>query len=90
MALTFTITGLQTQLGLVGTAIDGSDYPTARAELTKAYLILAGLPEETAADGRVIKMRKDLDKIAATLESASSSGSGDRRRLIRTGLSFGG
>lgn len=90
MALTYTITGLQTQLSLVGTAIDGADFPTAKAELAKAHLILVGLPLESQADGRVVKMRSDLEKVSALLETASSaSTAADRRRLWRTGTSHG-
>lgn len=89
MALAFTIAGLQTQLDAVATAVDGEDYATARAALAKAYLVLAGLPQETQADGRVVKLRSDLDKVSAVLETASAGSSTDRRRLIRTGLRHG-
>lgn len=85
MALTFSLTGLQTQCDAVAAAIDAEDYVTARAALAKATLVLVGLPEEAKADGAVVKMRTDLDKISAILENAASVSS-DRRRLIRVGL----
>lgn len=91
MSLTFTLPGLQTQLQLVATAIDGSDYATALAELAKADLLMAGLPQETATDGAVLKMRKDLDSArAAVLEAQGSSSANDRRRRIRYGIAYPG
>lgn len=92
MALTYTIAGLQTQLDAVGTAIDADDYAAARRALAKAFAVLAGLPQEANALGAVVKMRSDLDKLAALLgetETSAAAASPDRRRLIKTGLRHG-
>lgn len=91
MALAFTIAGLQTQLDAVATAVDGNDYPSAYASLAKAQLILAGIPEEVASEGTMVKMRKTLAELQASLASAQSlNAAADPRRLIRTGTSFRG
>lgn len=92
MALAYTLTGLQTQLSLVGAAIDGGDYPLARAELAKAHLILIGLPQSAATEGAVVTMRNDVDKLVALLSQTQTAvaAGGDRRRLIRTGLAHRG
>lgn len=90
MAITFTTAGLQTQLSAVATAIDGADWPSAKAELAKAHLILVGLPAEVRSSDNGVRLRDDLDKLAAIIDSAQASNNmTDRRRLIRTGLQHG-
>lgn len=87
---TYTITGLQTQLDAVITAISGGDLDSIRDELGKAYVILLGLPQEVSADGKVVQLRKNIDDLKNLyFPVATTVNVRDPRRIIRTGLSHG-
>jgi hypothetical protein len=89
MALTYTVVGLQTQCSAVATAIDAGNYASARAELAKALLILAGIPQEVSGDEFVVKMRKDLVELKDLLSDTATASTTDNKRFIRAGLSHG-
>ena len=91
MAILYTVAGLQTVLDEVEVHVLAEGWEAAKLDLVRAKLILAGLPSEFSGDGAVIKMADQISEVTALLEgleTASKSG-GDRRRMIRTGLSHG-
>ncbi len=91
MALTYTMAGLQTELDSVQAATDGADWDTARRALIRARLVLAGLPENSANDGATLKLRHQLDDLAALIDaSKAQDGRSAGRRMTRTRTAFRG
>lgn len=88
MALTYTIAGLQTQLDAVADAVDASAWASARRSLTKAWLVVSGLPSSVRTDGAELTMRVEsaLDKAIDEAKDEVNKAA-DNRRLIRFGVS---
>ena len=96
MALTFTVTALQTELSSYGEAMalaTAAGYVTARAALRKARAIRMGLPDSVESVGPAKTALPNLSWFEAAekqiddLEEAVTTT--DRRRLFRTGLQHG-
>lgn len=85
MALTFTITGLQTVLEEVNSAITSEDWPAAMKAIARANLVLAGLPASAASDTQAVTMRQDL-RAAQDMVLAARRALVNNKRMVRVGV----
>src|SRR5688572_26625258 len=85
MALTYTLVGLQGVLDLVDTAITAEDWDGALKQISRANLILSGLPASAASDTQSFAMRQDL-RAAAELVKEARKGAVDNKRTVRAGV----
>lgn len=85
VALTYTLAGLQSILDLVDTAITGSDWDGALMQISRANLVLSGLPASAASDTQSFSMRQDLAR-AADLVAKARAAVVDSKRTVRVGV----